>query len=151
MNEDDLKNQIRQLFALQQFAVIATERNRQPYTHLVAFTSTPDLRSIVFATKRDTQKYLNIRENQHVAVLIDNRQNTPTDLSEAMTVNAQGIAKEIKDKNGGYRRLFLKKHPDLSSFFDDPTCALIEVHVMTYQVVQKFENVHVFKITDERK
>ena len=150
MKENDLINLIRQLFEHQRFAVIATEMNQQPYTHLVAFASTPDLRNIVFATKRGTQKYLNISKNEHVAILIDNRENTPSDLSDAMTINAQGIAKETKDQNKDYRKLLLKKHPGLSSFLNDPTCALIEVRVMTYQIVQKFENIDIFKMTDDK-
>ncbi len=150
MNENNLKKQILQLFEHQRFAVIATERNGQPYTHLVAFTFTPDLRTLLFATRRDTQKYLNIKENPYVSVLIDNRENTPSDLSEAITVNAQGLATETPDLSKAYHRLLVEKHPGLSSFFDDPACALIEVHVRTYQVVQKFEHIDILKIPDEK-
>jgi len=150
MKEKDLEKQIKQLFEHQRFAVLATDVNRQPYMHLVAFTSTPDLRVILFATKRNTQKYLNIMNNEHVAILIDNRENTPSDISDAITVNAQGIAKETKDQNNKYQGLLLKKHPNLSSLLDDPICALIEVHVMTYQVVQKFEKMNILKITNKK-
>lgn len=148
MDEKDLRRRIQQLFEHQRFAVIATQNNQQPYTHLVAFTSTSDLRVIVFATKRDTQKYHNINENEHIAVLIDNRENTPADLSDAVTVTALGTAKEVKDRNEEYKKLLLKKHPDLSLFLKDPLCTLIEVHVKSYQIVQKFEHVQILKITD---
>lgn len=150
MNEKDLRKQILEVFEHQRFAVIATERNGQPYTHLVAFSFTPDLRTLLFATRRDTQKYLNIMENAYVSVLIDNRENTPSDLSEAITVNAQGMATKTTDLNKEYHRLLLEKHPGLSSFFDDPACALIEVHVRTYQVVQKFENIDILKIPKKK-
>lgn len=146
MNNTDVKNTIRQLLAHQRFAVIATERNRQPYTNLVAFASTPDLMTMIFATKRETQKYLNIHENNHIAVLIDNRENTPADLSNAITITALGVAHETSDPNQNYQMLLLKKHPDLSDFLRDPNCALIEIQVHTYQMIHKFEQVQILHI-----
>jgi nitroimidazol reductase NimA-like FMN-containing flavoprotein (pyridoxamine 5'-phosphate oxidase superfamily) len=151
MDKKDLKRQIKQLFEQQRFAVIATEKNRQPYTNLVAFATTSDLQVIIFATKRGTQKYLNINENSHIAVLIDNRENTPSDFSDAISVTALGAAKEAKDLREKYFQLLLIKHPDLSVFLADPSCAFIEVYVMTYQVVQKFEHVQILKMIHEKK
>jgi general stress protein 26 len=151
MNEMDVKKHIRQLVTHQQFAVIATETKRQPYTNLVAFATTPDLRTIIFATKRDTQKYLNIHENNRIAVLIDNRENTPADLSNAITVTALGLAHEAQDKNEEYRTLLVQKHPDLSDFLHDPECALIEIQIHTYQMIHKFEQVQILRIQDEKR
>lgn len=148
MNKKDLMQRVKLLFEHQRFAVIATATNSQPYTNLVAFASTSDLRTIVFATKRDTQKYININENNRIAVLIDNRENTPYDLSNAITVTALGDARESTDKNEENRKLLLKKHPDLSTFLTHPTCALIEVQVITYQIVQKFEQVQILHVKD---
>jgi len=151
MDKKDLKKLIQQLFDHQRFAVIATEMNRQPYTNLIAFASTSDLRILVFATKRDTQKYLNVNENNHIAILIDNRENTPSDLSKAITVTALGTAREAQDQNVEYRNLLLKKHPDLSVFLSNPSCALMEIHVTTYQIIQKFEQVQILQIGDVEK
>ncbi|KYK23929.1 hypothetical protein AYK25_00755 [Thermoplasmatales archaeon SM1-50] len=149
MNEKELRRQIQQLCKHQRFAVIATHNDKQSYAHLVAFTSTSDLRVLLFATKRDTQKYYNIKKNVRIAVLIDNRENSPFDFSDAITVTALGNAKEAKNSYEEYRKLLLEKHPDLSMFLADPLCTLIEVHVKAYQVVQKFEQVQILKIADE--
>ena len=151
MDEKKLKNLIQQLLEHQRFAVIATETNQQPYTNLVAFASTPDLRVFVFATKRNTQKYLNINENNRIAILIDNRENTPTDLTNAITITALGTAREVQDRIEEYRDLLLQKHPDLLGFLNDPACALIEIQVTTYQIIQKFEQMHILHIVDTEK
>jgi general stress protein 26 len=151
MDEKKLKNLIQQLLEHQRFAVIATETNQQPYTNLVAFASTSDLRVFVFATKRNTKKYLNINENNRIAILIDNRENTPTDLTNAITITALGTAREVQDRIEEYRDLILQKHPDLLGFLDDPSCALIEIQVTTYQIIQKFEQMHILHIVDTEK
>ncbi|MBN1860422.1 MAG: pyridoxamine 5'-phosphate oxidase family protein [Candidatus Thermoplasmatota archaeon] len=148
MNKKDRKKRIQQLIESQRFAVIATENNRKPYMNLVAFASTDDLRVFIFSTKQDTQKYLNITENNNIAVLIDNRQNTPADLSNAVAVTAYGTAYETKNQKKEYQQLLLRKHPDLAAFLDDPSCVLIEIRVRSYQVVEQFENVNVVKMTD---
>ncbi len=148
MNTISLKHNIRQLFEHQRVAVIAKEINRQPYTNLVEFVSTSDLRIVVFPTKRDTQKYLNINENNRIALLIDDRKNTPSDLTNAITVTALGIAHEARDQNEEYRELLLKKHPDLSIFLADPSFTVIEVYVITYQIVQKFDQVQILHMRD---
>ena len=151
MDEKKLKNLIQQLLEHQRFAVIATETNQQPYTNLVAFASTSDFRVFIFATKRNTQKYLNINENNRIAILIDNRENTPTDLTNAITITALGTAREVRDRIEEYRDLLLQKHPDLLGFLDDPSCALIEIQVTIYQIIQQFEQMHILHIVDTEK
>ena len=148
MEKTEIKKRILQLVTHQRFAVIATETKKQPYTNLVAFATTPDLRNILFATKRGTQKYLNIHENNRIAVLIDNRENTPADLSNAITMTALGIAHEVQDKNKDYLTLLVQKHPGLSSFLRSPDCAIIKIQVKKYQLIQKFEQVQILRIRD---
>lgn len=148
MNKKNLKYQIQSVVEHQRFAVIATETNRQPYTNLVAFASTSDLRIIVFATRRDTQKYLNIKNNHRIALLIDNRENTPADFSNAVTVTAFGTAHESNTQKEQYQALLLQKHPDLADFLHDSACAIIEIQVKTYQFIQKFEQVQILHIRD---
>ena len=151
MNEEKLKRLIKQLLEHQRFAVIATETNQQPYTNLIAFASTSDYRFFVFPTKRNTQKYLNIKQNNRIAILIDNRENTAADITNAMTITALGTAHETQDRKEEYRDILLQKHPDLLGFLNDPSCALIEIQVTTYQIIQKFEQMQILHIADVEK
>jgi len=57
MNKDrtETLNQIRDLFDSQSLAVLATQKNDQPYASLVLFAATPDLKEIVFLTPNTQQ------------------------------------------------------------------------------------------------
>ena len=70
---------IRGLFASQPLAVLATMMSGQPYTNLVAFCETDDLKCLLFATNRSTRKYDNLVENPQIAMLIDSRANQESD------------------------------------------------------------------------
>jgi nitroimidazol reductase NimA-like FMN-containing flavoprotein (pyridoxamine 5'-phosphate oxidase superfamily) len=144
--QNQLLDIVNSVLTSQHFAVIATESNHQPYTSLVSFVSSADFHHLYFPTRKETQKFLNITENNHVAVLIDNRENNPSDLSKAITVIALGDAQEIVHKPEIIKKLLLQKHPDLSLFLSNTSCVLINITVHTYQIVQKFEQVQIIHI-----
>ncbi|MBN2599498.1 MAG: pyridoxamine 5'-phosphate oxidase family protein [Candidatus Thermoplasmatota archaeon] len=137
--------------ASQHFAVIATESKKQPYTNLISFVCSSDFHHLFFPTKKQTQKFLNITENNHVAVLIDNRENTPSDLSEAITITAIGCAKVLTQDRDAIVKLLLQKHPGLSAFLGNPSCVIIDVTVETYQIVQRFEHIQIIRMVDKRE
>ncbi|MCK7582467.1 MAG: pyridoxamine 5'-phosphate oxidase family protein [Chromatiales bacterium] len=87
---EQLRHTIQTLLDSQIQAVLATQHQRQPYTSLMAFAVTPDLRQIVFATYRATQKYANLLANPRASLLIDNRCNNATDYRNAVAISAQG-------------------------------------------------------------
>ena len=103
---------LRNLFASQRLAVLATQNAGQPYGNLVAFTETDDLRHLVFVTSRNTQKYSNVTGNRKVALLVDSRRNQVSDFQTAVAVTAVGTAEEI---TGNEREVMVKvyvnKHP----------------------------------------
>jgi len=126
--------------------VIATESHHQPYTSLVSFVPSLDYTHLYFATKKETQKFFNISKNPHIAALIDNRENSPADLSKAITIIALGDASEVETNKEHIMALLLQKHPDLSDFLSHPDCALIDITVTTYQIVQQFEKVKILHL-----
>ena len=149
--QNQLLDIVNSVLSSQHFAVIATESNHHPYTSLVSFIPSADFHHLYFPTRKQTQKFLNITENNHVSVLIDNRENNPSDLSKAITVIVLGDAAEIVHKQEIIKKLLLQKHPDLSLFLSDPSCALIDITVLTYQIVQKFEQVQIIHLRDVEK
>jgi len=61
MNEKKLVwDQLRDLLMKQRFGVVATHSNGKPYTSLVAFAATDDLRDLIFVTSNETRKFKNI-------------------------------------------------------------------------------------------
>ena len=89
---------LKQLFISQPLAVLATQSEGQPYSNLVAFAETDDLKHLIFITNRNTKKYANVMLNQQVAILIDSRTNKKSDFETAVAVTAIGKADEATGK-----------------------------------------------------
>ena len=140
--KNETLDQIRGLFDSQSLAVLATQKNDQPYASLVLFAATPDLKEIVFLTPNTTRKYDHLIHNPKVAVLINNTTNQKEDIDRAAAVTATGIAAilEHEEKNQ-YLDLYLCRHPHLKPFSDLRTTALICVTVNQYVLVTQFQNV----------
>ena len=137
-----LRKLLKDLFASQSLAVLATQDDGQSYGSLVAFAATGDLRHLLFATTRTTRKYANLLRNPKVAMVIDNRTNQPTDFHTAIAVTATGAVEEVHDPERiRLLRRYLSKHPYLKEFATSLTCALLKMEVDTYFVVSKFQNV----------
>ena len=140
--EPVMRERLGALFGSQRLAVLSSHRDGQPYSNLVAFVATPDLRGLVFATTRATRKFENLTVDPRVSMLIDNRSNQVSDFREAMAVTAVGRVKELSGKQKSrIRELYLGKHPYLKEFVESPTCALLQLEVQTYVLVERFQKV----------
>jgi len=143
-----VKKDLKGLFESQPLAVLATQSDAQPYTSLVAFASSKDLKELFFATTRATRKYANLMASPQVSLLMDNRSNKPSDFRWAMAVTALGRAQELKGaKAKQAKTVYLAKHPELEGFLSSPTCALVGVAVRTYYLVTRFQDVIEVQVT----
>lgn len=141
-NSDQIKEDLKKLFLHQRVGVLATQNNGQPYTSLVAFTASEDLKWLYFATTRSTRKYANLSGDPRVSLLIDNRSNKASDFKQAMAVTATGNAEEVNsDARETVKAEYLSKHPYLKEFVESPSCAIIRFKVNTYFLVTHFQNV----------
>lgn len=139
---EQLRHTIRTLLDSQIQAVLATQHQQQPYTSLMAFAVTPDLRSIVFATYRATRKYANLLANPRASLLIDNRCNDSADYRNAVAISAQGAVREVDaERYAELLELYAGKHPQLRDFVTAAGCALLQLDVECYYVVSQFQNV----------
>ena len=133
---------IQSLLDSQRFAALATNDRDQPHLFLMAFAATPDLRKIVVATERHTHKFPLLQANRRVALLIDNRENRESDTREAVAVTVLGEAAEVTgDEADSLRALYLSRHPYLAEFAASPSCAMVQIHVGSYRVVRRFQEV----------
>ena len=140
--EDRILKTIESLFMEQTLGVLATQKQGEPWGSLIAFASSENLKSIFFATPTFTRKYFNLTRDSRVALVIDNRENRPADFSEAIAVTASGNASILKSpRRKEAERIFLLKHPYLTSFVKSPTCAMIEITVDRYNLVDRFQEV----------
>ncbi len=140
---------LRTLLTTQPLAVVATQQGGHPYTSLVAFAASEDLRRIVFFTSRATTKYRNLSEVPYVSLLIDSRTHSVEDFTAGAAVTVLGRVAEIGDKQGAaLLDGFLRKHPHLEVFVRAPSTALCGVEVATYVLVTRFQHVVEMKVSE---
>ncbi|MGM0599393.1 MAG: pyridoxamine 5'-phosphate oxidase family protein [Candidatus Rifleibacteriota bacterium] len=142
---------IRFLLFQQKTGILATIDNDKPYTSVVGFATTPDIKELYFGTPEATLKYQNILSNPNVAMLIDNRQNLGSDFSNAAALTVMGTVKKSGEEeiNKG-RNLLIKRHPELKTFLNSPTCRIVKIMVSKYSLVLRFQEVSELEISEDK-
>jgi len=132
--------------AEEQFGVLATDDAGIPYTSLISYALTPDLKMAIFATPKGTRKYTNILHSAQVSILLDNRSKSKNRLLTTEAVTIIGIAKYVRRGKVWQElaEIFLRKHPDLEEFLNSPTTALIAVEISRYIHVGRFQTLSVW-------
>lgn len=132
------------------FAVLATQGADIPYTSLVAYALTPDLKGLIFCTPKETRKYKNIVGSGHVSLLIDSR-SVGKSLMETEAITVLGLARPMRKSfhRDETARVFLRKHPDFEQFIKAPTTALILVKIARCIHVDKFQAISVWEPAKE--
>ena len=141
-NDAAVTKTLRDLMDAQRLAVLATHDTGQPHGSLVAFVVSDDLRDLVFATSRATRKFANLSKDARVALVVDNRTNQEADFQQAIAVTISGRASEVSaNERAQWVKRYLQRHPCLQEFVQSPSCALVQVHVEKYNLVERFQNV----------
>lgn len=147
MTDDALFKRVDQLLKTQLQGVLATQQHSHPYTSLMAFAHTPDLRYLVIATLRETQKHANLMRNAEVSFLVDNRTNAQIDYEQAVAISVIGHARAIPDAElERFLTIYADKHPKLHGFIHAPACSLLRIEVSCYRVISKFQSVELLEI-----
>lgn len=142
MHAKNVRKKIATLLTGQKLGILATLGKDYPYQSIVAFAGSRDMKHILFATKRATSKYRNLKDRSKVSVFIDNRSNRETDFIDAIGMTALGDARELhKAARKKLAAFFLRKHPSLEGFLASPDCALFSIKVRAYYVVWHFHQV----------
>jgi nitroimidazol reductase NimA-like FMN-containing flavoprotein (pyridoxamine 5'-phosphate oxidase superfamily) len=146
----EMQARIHALLLEQPLAVLSTQRNGQPYSSLMAFAYTDDLRVIMLATGKSTRKHQNIMTSAKVSLLVDNRSNSEEDFHSAAALTIVGVARLIEDEERpAYERIYLKRHPYLQKFLRSPSTTFFKIEVRHYLLVSRFQNVMEFRVGDE--
>mgnify|MGYP001270421299 CR=1 FL=1 len=147
---DPIAEKIKNLLEKQPLAVLATQGDGQPYTSLMAYAFTEDLRFLVFATAMSTRKHRNIIGESRVALLVDDRSNNEEDFQNAAALTIVGEASEVNpDERDLYCGLYLRRHPALKTFLASPSTVFFKIDVHNYLLVSRFEDVVEYKIKNE--
>lgn len=150
MEEKDIRAAIKKLLSSQKLAVLSTQRNGQPYSSLMAFGYTDDLREIIIATAKTTRKHQNIREESRVSLLVDNRSNGESDFHQALALTIIGTAGSVDPGEGElYEKIYLERHSYLQRFLHSPTTTMFRINVSHYLLVSRFQEVMEYQMQDE--
>ena len=148
-NQIDIRAYVEGALQARRFAVLATERDGQPHSSLIAITPICGARQLIFATYRGTRTYRNLTQNGKVAVFIDDRDENRLALPGGFVLTALGHAQVVSaGENAAVRRAHLERHPDLESFLGSLDCTLIRVTVDAYQVVGAIDDVRWWRLDE---
>jgi heme iron utilization protein len=124
------------------YAVLATEGDGRPYASLIAVTPAEGFLQIIFATYRNTRKYANLKNNQKVAILFEDRVGNRFDHEDIHVLTAFGRAEEVdKAVSDALLQAHLLRHPELESFLLSQECAIFRVSVEACQVVWGIDDI----------
>ena len=150
ISEKEMQEKIQPLLSQQRLAVLSTQRDGQPYSSLMAFAHTLDLKKLLVATGQATRKHQNILLESRVSLLVDNRSNGEEDFHKALALTIVGTAREVdRDDWSEYAQIYLAKHPYLDTFLAAPTTSFFQITVDYYLLVSQFQNVLEYRIGEK--
>jgi heme iron utilization protein len=138
---------VRDLLSSQRSAVLATQGEDGPYTSLMVIHPSDDLNSILIATPRATRKYVNIKSRPDVALLVDDRSNSGSDVQRAKALTILGQAEEVQNpEREALAYTFSLNHPELTEFLNMPDTALLRIRVRRYILIERFQSATTFEM-----
>jgi heme iron utilization protein len=144
-----IKKYIEDALRISRLAVLATEREGQPHTSLIAITPVGGFRQLIFLTYRNTRKFENLGQNDKVAILIQGQDIYSQEHEKSFAISAFGSAREslISEYEDALHE-HLQRHPDLLGFMQKKNSALVLITVDSYQVVRGIDNVTWWSVSD---
>lgn len=142
-----LKDTIRQVLDSRKVAVLATQGPEYPHACLVAFAATDDLRHLYFVTRRPTRKFENMKHDNRVMLLVDNRSNSEKDFDNSTVITGRGKAVPVScDAAREMLPFYLNRHPRLEAFARHESSVLVKVEIDSYAVVTRFQKLTVLEM-----
>jgi hypothetical protein len=147
--EESTRQAVHDLLSRQRLGVLSTAGEKGPYASLVAFAASADCRHLYFVTPRTTRKFANLTVNAAVALLVNDSLNEPQDFHKAAAVTAVGVAAAVTPSDlAPIREQYLARHPYLEAFAHSPSCEFVDIRVERYILVERFQNVSEYRISD---
>ena len=140
----EIEQEIKELCLEEPFSVLATQWEGQPYTALISFAMSEDLKHIVFSTPTQTRKYSHIINNNKVSVLIDNRISQPESINHIRGLTITGRARVLSsiEEIETWQPLLTVKHSYLKKFVSSSSSSLILIETIRFLYVRRFQEVY---------
>jgi len=118
--------------------VLATVSRGTPHCSLMSYVSDEEGREIYLISHRQTKKYFNLMENPTVSLLIDTREEKKGQKRidiKALTISGEFQTINNPGKKDLIRSKFLKRHPHLADFLNDPESDLFSIKIRSFQLL----------------
>jgi nitroimidazol reductase NimA-like FMN-containing flavoprotein (pyridoxamine 5'-phosphate oxidase superfamily) len=118
--------------------VLATVSEGKPHCSLMSYIADEEGQEIYLISHKQTKKYGNLMGNPTVSLLIDTREEEKGQrrvFIKALTVS--GEFQTIKDfgRKDLIRARFLKRHPHLADFLNDPGAEIFSIKIKSFQLL----------------
>jgi len=139
METQTLSNKIKKILDSQTFAVLCTQKDGRLHSCLITYVITDDVKTLYFATPKDTKKFAHLQNSGEVSLLIDNREDHPRSINEISAITITGRTKILEAENdiAQWKTCLIEKYPDLKEFANDPAIAIVRIDVSDYKLVNK--------------
>jgi len=129
--------------------VLATVSDGKPHCSLMSYISDEEGHEIYLISHKQTKKYANLMENPTISLLIDTREEERWQKRiyiKALTLSGEFQTINDLGKKDFIRSKFLKKHPHLSDFLNDPGAEIFSIRIKSFQLLDGvkdafFENI----------
>ena len=118
--------------------VLATVSEGKPHCSLMSYISDDEGHEICLISHKQTKKYGNLMENPTVSLLIDTREEEKGEKRiyiKALTVSGEFQTIEDPTKRDFIRSKFLKRHPHLKDFLNDPGAEIFSIRIKSFQLL----------------
>jgi len=115
--------------------VLATVSGPTPHCSLMAYVLDETGRNLYMATRKDTTKFENLRENPRVSLLVDTRDEPPgddADPTRALTVAGRFEPLDRGDEEERARAALLERHPRLSPILADAEAVVLRIRIESF-------------------
>ncbi len=150
IKKEQLSQDIKSILFEQLYGILATSYKHQPYTSLLAFVASSDIKHIFLATGKGTHKFHNLLKNRNIAFFIDTRSNRTVDISDAFALTAIGKADPIEsNQKEQVKNRYLQRHPQLNHFINAEHVELIQLTIASYTLVKRFQEVFILDLDEQ--
>jgi nitroimidazol reductase NimA-like FMN-containing flavoprotein (pyridoxamine 5'-phosphate oxidase superfamily) len=118
--------------------VLATVSEGKPHCSLMSYITDEEAREIYLISHRQTKKYFNLMENPAVSLLIDTREEEKDQRRidiKALTISGEFQTIKNLEEKDLIRSQFLKRHPHLTDFLNDPEAEIFSIKIRSFQLL----------------
>ncbi len=123
--------------------VLATVSEGKPHCSLMSYVSDEEGDEIYLISHKQTKKYANLMANPTVSLLIDTREEERGQRRidiKALTVSGEFRTVNDPGEKDLIRAKFLKRHPHLLDFLNDPGAEIFSIKIKTFQLLDGVKN-----------